>query len=116
MLQYALDLRRVAQIIVYHGVVQRLDAEVVARQKDRLVILVVDSEGEHTAQHGQHILAPLLKTVYQHLAVSVGSKGMSLRLKLFSELLIVIDLAVEGEHEITVLVSDRLIACIEVDY
>ena len=114
-LQNALDLRGIAQLVADQGIVQGLDTEEVAREEHRSGVLVIDCEGEHTAQMLKHILAPLLKRVDDDLAVRCGREVMILLLQLFFQFLVVIYFAVIGEHQIARLVGDRLIALFEVD-
>ena len=114
-LQDRLDLRGVAEVVADHGVVQRLDAEIIAREEQRFGLFVIDREREHPAQAGQAFLIPLLKGVHEHLAVGTGAELMSQLLQLLLKILVVIDLAVVGQDQRAVLIRDRLVAALEVD-
>ena len=114
-LQNALDLGGVDKVVADLRVVQRLDAECVARQEQRFFLDIVNRKGEHTAQTRQHLFLPLLKAVDQHLAVGFGRKRVTLCLQRLAQLLVVVDFTVECENHGLVLVEDRLVACIQVD-
>ena len=113
--QNALDLRGIDQLAVDLGVVHGLDTEEVARDEQRAVDGVVDGKGEHTAQTGEQILLPFLKAVHQHLAVGLGGEAVTTGDQLLAQLLVVVDLAVEGEDQGLVLVVDGLMSRLEVD-
>ena len=111
----ALDFARVYKVVSDLRVVHRFDSEEVARDEKRVVDRVVDRKAEHSAQARKQILLPLLKAVNQDLAVGVGVEPVTFGDKLLPELLIVIDLAVEGQNEGFVLIVNRLMTCVEVD-
>ena len=98
------------------GIVQRLDAEHVARAEQRFRLRVPDDKGKHTAQLF-HQLPPavLLIAVQQHLGVTVRRKGMPRRDKLLAQRLEVVNFTVVDQHQALVLVVHRLRAVREVD-
>ena len=114
-LEDTLDLARPYELSLDLGIVQGLDAEEIARQKDGLVLGVIDCEGEHAAQTRQQVLTPFLKAVNQHLAVGVGREVMTAADQVAAQILVVIDFTVEGEDKRFVLVVDRLMTCLQVN-
>ena len=113
--QQALDLRRVHERAVHLRIVEGLDAEMVARAEQLLLVLVPDHESEHATYALQQIHTPLLIAVQQHLGVAFGGEGVSGRDQFLTQRLIVVDLAVEGDDLRTILVVDGLLAAAEVD-
>jgi hypothetical protein len=76
MFEYALDFGRKYYLPVRKQcVVHRLYTKIIAGDEKRMVGAVPYCKGKHAAQLCQKPLAPLLKTVQQHLAVSFGCKG-----------------------------------------
>ncbi len=115
-LQDRLDLRREDHAGAALRVVQRLDAQAVARQEQLLVRRVPQREGEHAGEVGDHLLAPLLVTAQDHLGVGViGRESVPLGLQLGAELGRVVDLAVVDECQATVVRVDGLVAAVDVD-
>ena len=91
---------------------QRLDAEVIAREKEAPVLCIPDRKPEHAAQPPEQLRPPLLEAVDQNLGVRLRREDVALFKQLLPQALIIIDLAVEGEHERFVLVVDRLVAAL----
>ena len=96
-------------------VVQRLDAEAVARQEQRLLVAVPQREREHAAEALDAVLAPRLPGVHDDLGVAARAEDVAERLQLGDQLLVVVDLAVEDDDDAAVLVEQRLLAGREVD-
>ncbi len=97
------------------GVVERLHAEAVAREEERLAVAVPESEGEHAAEAFHAALAPCLPRVDDHLGVALRPENVSERHELGDQLLEVVDLAVEDDDDGAVLVVERLLAGREID-
>ncbi len=114
-LQQALDLRRVHERAVHLGVVEGLDAEMVAGSEQLAPVLVPDHEREHAADLLQQVHAPLLIAVQQHFRVAFGGEGVARRDQFLTQRLVIVDLAVEGDDQRAVFVVDGLLAAAEVD-
>ena len=114
-LQQALDLRGVHERAVHLGIVEGLDAEMIAGAEQFALVPVPDHEGEHASNLLQQFHAPLLIAMQQHLGVAFGGEGVSGRDQFLTQRLIVVDLAVEGDDLRAILVVDGLLAAAEVD-
>ena len=114
-LQQALDLRSIHERAVHLGIVEGLDAEMIAGAEQFALVPVPDHEGEHASNLLQQFHAPLLIAMQQHLGVAFGGEGVAGLDKLFAKRLIVVDLTVEGDDQRTVLVINRLLAATQID-
>ena len=109
-------LRGEDQTVLVRPVVERLDAEPVAREQQALAPLVPDPEGEDAAQVIHAGVAPFLVGVEDHLRVGRRAEGVALGFELLAQLAEVVDLAVEAEPDAAVLVLHRLRALLgEID-
>ena len=77
-------------------VVQRLDAQTVAREEQR--VAVPDREGEHAVQALDTGFAPFKVRPQNDLGVAVGAEGMAERDQLGAQLGVVVDRAVEHQR------------------
>src|SRR3569623_1089646 len=96
-------------------VVERLDAETVAREEQRLAVAIPDREGEHAAHAFHAGLAPLLPGVHDHLRVGAGTKGVGGGDQLRHQLLVVVDFTVEYNHHRAVFIEERLLPAGKID-
>ena len=78
-------------------VVERLDAEPVAREEERLPVAVPEREREHAAEALDAALAPRLPRMHDHLGVALRAEGVAEPRELGNERLVVVDLAVEDD-------------------
>ena len=115
-LKNTFDFAGIYKILADLCVVQGLDSEKVASDENRVICCIVNSKSKHAAQARKQILLPLLKAVNKHLAVGFGGEFMSLFNQFLTDSLVVVDLAVEGEHQGFILVVNRLMTCFKVDY
>ena len=90
-------------------VIERLFAEPVARQEQRLTPLVRQGEGEHPIEAIEARLAPLLPSVNDDLRVAASAKDMSQRRQFGHQLREIVDLAVEDDADRMVFVEERLV-------
>ena len=97
------------------AVVQRLDAQMVARKEDALRAHVPDREREHAAQPRKTAIAPVLPGAQQHFGVAVAGEREARRFQLRLEQLEVIQLAVVHEREAGGCVDHWLLAVAQVD-
>ena len=105
----ALDLTAEDHPAVRDGiVVERLDAEDVARAHQAAALFVPDDERVHAAQAVHEVVAPLLIAVHEHLGVRAAVEGVALRLEFRAQGLEVVDLAVEHDDDVAVLALHRL--------
>ena len=109
------ELRREAQLALFVPVVERLDAEAVAREHEPALARVPDRHGEHTAQAGGEVEPVLLVEMGDHLGVAVAREAVAGRHQLGTELAVVVDLAVLDDVYAAALVCERLVAGVEVD-
>ena len=110
-----LDLRAEQDAAAFHGVVERLDAEGVPGAEKLARGGVVQGEGEHAAQTVEHPFAPLLEPVEHHFRIALGREGVARSDQLPAQFPVVVDLAVEDEHERTILVVEGLVRPGEID-
>ena len=91
------------------AVVNRLLAEAVACQRQGAAFRVPQREGQHAVAAPKGGLdAPLADTGEQDLRVRVAAEVVAHRLQLTAQLLEIIDLAVERQHEAAVIAEHRL--------
>ena len=83
--------------IVECGVVERLHAESVAREEERLLVAIPQREGEHAAELLDAILAPRFPGVDDDLGVALRVKNVPEARELGNQLLEIVDLAVEHD-------------------
>src|SRR5262245_20208679 len=104
-----LDLARQPEVAVNaDAVIERLDAEPVARRKQSLFALVPDQKGEHPDQPVQTIRAPPLVSGQNYLGV--GSTAVLIIAQLGSQFEKIINFAVEDDHQRAVATGHRLAA------
>ena len=96
-------------------IVQRLDAEPVARQEQRFAVAVPQRESEHSAEPLDAILAPLLPRMDDDLGVALGPEDVAEARELGDQLLVVVDLAVVDDDDAAVLVEQRLLPRRQID-
>ncbi len=114
--QQRLDLGREQQVPVrQQRVVQRLDAQAVARKEERLAVAIPQCEGKHAAEAFHAALAPRLPGMHDHLGVAARVEAVTERLQLRYQRLVVVDLAVVDDDDRAILVVERLLAGREVD-
>ena len=109
--QQALDLRAEQQFAgLGLGVVERLDAEHIARAVHRAGLGVVHHKGEHAAQHRRQFGAVFFKPVQDDLGIAAGLKDVAARFQLGAQVHKVVNFAVEHADDGAVLVIHRLAA------
>ena len=114
MRQEALDFRAEEKRAVIRrlAIIQRLDAEHIARQEEGLLLFVPDGEGKHPTHAVQNALAPFGVAVHQDLAVRMTLEMITLLLELGTDLLVIIDLTVKHQRVAAAFVVERLIASV----
>ena len=91
------------------AVVQRLDTEAVTCHEQGLPTGVPDGEGKHAVQVLRAVLAPFRVGLEDDLAVTTGEKVITARGQLLAQLRIIVDGAVEHQHQPEFPVNQRLV-------
>src|SRR4249920_2048828 len=91
------------------GVIERLDAETVARQHDAAGIALPQRKGEHALEALHAIRAPGVIRFQDDFGVAVGEEAITLALQLRAQLAEIIDAAVESDSEPKLVVGHRLL-------
>src|SRR5207237_597177 len=94
---------------------KRLDAEAIAREKQRRGVAIPERKSEHATEALDAVLTPRFPRMHDHLGVAARAKAMAKLHELGNELLIVVDLAVEDDDHAAVLVEPRLLPRLQVD-
>lgn len=96
-------------------VLKGLDAESITTGKEALIPLVIDGESPHAHEALHTSWAPLHKRLEQDFGVATCVERVAEGLQLLPDLDVVVDLAIEYQHELTL--NKRLVgAFTEVDY
>jgi hypothetical protein len=114
-LQEGAEFRTEDELPVDFGVEQRLFSDPVPRQKELLGAFVPDGEGKHAAQVLGAVSAILVVGVDDGFGVAVGVESVTQLFEFFTQLEIVIDLAVEDYPGTPIEVVDGLLTALEVD-
>lgn len=72
-----LDLGAEQDALAFHGIVEGLDAEGVARAEKLSCGWAIQSEREHAAQAVEHPFSPLLEPVEYHFRIALGGEGVT---------------------------------------
>ena len=115
MIQETLDFRAEQKLPVFVVVVERLDAEDVARAEQLTRLRVPNDEREHAAQLIKHAATPFLVAVKDGLGVGMRGKRVARRQQFFAKLLVVVDFAVEHNDLRAVFVRHGLASALKVD-
>ena len=115
-LKQALDLGAEQQLArVGLGIIERLDAENIARAVHLVRFRVPYDEGKHAAQPGGQRRAVLLIAVDDDLGVAVGLEDVPLGLQLGAQVHEVVNFTVEHADDGAILIVHGLLACGQVD-
>ena len=93
--QQRLDFRRKAKAHAGLAVIERLDAQPVARQKELARALIPQRNRKHAAQALHNLRAPFFIAMQHALRIRARTKDMPAALKFHPQSLMVIDLAIE---------------------
>src|SRR5262249_17976802 len=116
-LDQRLDLRsEVERAVFLHDVIQRLDAEPVARERQPAPAAVPDSIGEHPAQLLDSAQPEFLVDMDDPLGVGRTAITMAALFQHRAQLAVVVYFAVECDPDRAVLVRHWLIASSRIDY
>ncbi len=113
--KHCLDFRSEQQPLRRQFVVQRLDAQPVARDEERFRVAIPDGKGEHAAQMLHTVGAVLLEEVNDGLGIAVRAVVVAALDELFAQGKMVINFAVEHDPERAVFVRNRLMSTRNVD-
>ena len=89
--------------------VQRLLSRAIPRAEQGPLDLVPDREGEHPGEPRQRALAPEAKGFQQHFGVARGPEPDAVRLQLFLQLPVVVELAVVDQQKAAVMGGEGLV-------
>ena len=101
--------RRKAEMARPFGVVQRLDAEPVARQHDAPGIALPDREGEHPVKTLNAAWSPFLVGFEDDFGVAPGEEPIAFGRKIAAQLAKIIDAAVEDDGKAQFRIDHRLL-------
>ena len=110
-----LDFGTVDEPVAVLRVVERFDAEDVARADELLSHVVPDGDCEHATQTLEDAHAPFLVTVHDDFGVTVRRELVARRAQLVAQFPEVVDLAVERDGHVSLGVAHGLFAALEVD-
>src|SRR5688572_4358509 len=115
MRQHRLQLGGEDDLVGQHRVVERLDAEAIAREHQRLRRLVPHGQAEHALEILEGVAATHLPGVDDGLRVRAGPEDVAGGGETAGQLTVVVDLAVEDDPRAAVLAGHRLMAGVEID-
>src|SRR5881396_2603272 len=113
--QNRLDLRREQELVPRERVVQRLDAEPIAREEQPPPGPIPEREGEHAIQALDAALAIVFVRVHDRLGVAARPVAVAPRLEARAQRGVVVDLAVVDDPDGLVLVGHGLVTARHVD-
>ncbi len=109
-LEQRVDFRRKGDAAGRSGMVQRLDAEGIAGEKQPLLHRVVHRKGEHADEARQHRRPPLGESFEQDLGVAAGVEVVAESLEFGAEFEVIADRPVQHQREPPVGGEHRLLA------
>ena len=101
--------------VVQRRIIEWLDPETVACQKQHFTVAIPQGEREHAAELLDTRFAPRLPGMHDDLGVAVGAKDVTKRRQLACQLGKIVDLAVVHNHDRPVLVEQRLLPARQVN-
>src|ERR1035437_8944355 len=108
MLQQSLDLGTEQELRRRLPVIQRLLAQAIARQEQRLAARIPNRRGEHAVKLFDALRPRLLIEVQEGLDVAVRAETVASLLQAPAQILVIIDLAIADEPERAILVRHGL--------
>ena len=109
--QQSRQCRRKAQTPGRLGVIERLDAEPVAREHDAAGLALPDRESEHAVEALDAARAPFRIGFEDDFGVALREEAISLLHELAAQLAIIINAAVENDREAEQRIDHRLLRC-----
>src|SRR6185503_11507991 len=94
-----LDFRREHDLLAVGPLVERLDAETIARGHQAPARPVVDHERPHAVETADAIEPPLVVGAQEHFGVAARAEAITVLNELFAELEVVVDLAIEDDRQ-----------------
>ena len=91
-------------------IIQRLDADAIANQKERSLRIVPKRKGKHPIQTKETLFAPFSPGGQQDFGVALGAKTVALGSKFVAQLAIVVNLSVENNDQAAVVRKHRLVS------
>jgi isopentenyldiphosphate isomerase len=96
-------------------VVKRVNAEMIARQKEAPVLTIVNHKRKLSIDLVEEVDAVLFVQMKQDFDIRTGAEVMSFLHQRFLQLDVVEDFAIAEQHHGTVFVVDRLVATLQID-
>src|SRR6185437_11791013 len=97
------------------GVIKRFLAEAIAREQQLAPPSIPDGVREHSAEFRNARNPFFFVEVNQRFGIAVGGEAMALCDELASQILIIVDLAIENDPHRTVFVRERLVSARKID-
>src|SRR5215469_1949953 len=115
MLEQNLNFRTEKEFLCGFGVVQRLNAQPIARDEQGLTPAIPNGKGEHATQALDALFSILLIKVKDGFGVAFGAVGVAGGDELLAQRGMVVDFAIEHDPERVVFITERLMASREID-
>src|SRR5712691_8060105 len=109
------DLGAKDQSLSISVVIQRLLAKPITCCQETVAISVPNGEGEHAAQVLDTLITVLLIGVNDSLSITTCGKVMTMTLQFFPQLPVVIDFAIEDNHDALIFIKNGLMAASQVN-
>src|SRR5215216_917071 len=115
MFEDGFDFRSEDEQAINNRVVKRVDAEMIAGQKEPPVIAVVNDKGKLAIDLVEEVDAMLLVQMKQDFDVRFGPEAMAFLDQYFLQLGVIEDLAVAHQNYRAVFVVERLVTTLQID-
>ena len=103
--------RREAKPAGRFRIIERLDAEPIARQDHASGLALPDREGKHAVEALDAARAPFRVSFQDDLGVALREKAVALRLKFAAQFAVIVDAAVEDDCQPQLRIDHRLLRC-----
>src|SRR5262249_12568301 len=111
MLEQSLNLARESENVPGSGVIQRLFAKAVPRQKQLAAHAVQNGEGEHAVESARQVLSPGLIAMDQDFRIRMtGMETVAFPFELGTQLGMIVDFAVVGDPDRARCIRHRLLS------
>src|SRR5260370_4794724 len=115
MQQQRTELRAKYELAVHLRVKQWFLADAIARQEQFLSSFIPDCKGKHSTQMLHAVRTITVVSVNDRFGVTVGVKGVAELLQLFTQLKVVVNLAIKNYPRRSILIVDWLLTTFKID-